>query len=286
MKTLYVFSPILFIAAGIHYRAPASKLADPPGSSDARKSRQTNATRVETPEFLKLLQLGSAAQAKGDNEEAERLYKESIASNANWPMGYWRLAKLYDKQGREREAYAAWGRALASYEPYASSMRDDPGPLVRFGDLAERFGTLRESSEAYALAIAAGDRDDVWEPRPVPRDDSYRALKAAAHTAAAAEDIWGGEGHAAALRELDVALAADPNLWSAHYYRACVYSRHRRKDEAMREAAIAERLAPVKGRRQIRWMRAGRGIPDLSGRLLSIPPAPKSGSWVAPPDLP
>ena len=182
----------------------------------------------------------------------------------------------------------AYRIALKSYEPYASSIRESDS-LARYGDLASRFGNMDEARVAYSLAIDVSDRDDVWDPRAIPQNVALKSFKAAAHTSAAIVDLWGGAGRGGgrveARRELDLALAADPTYWVAYYYRADLDRAVGDHAAEIRDAATAERLATPKGRRQVRWMRMGHRIPDLSGRLLAFPVRKDGLSWTEPPAL-
>ena len=230
------------------------------------------------------LQSGNDAERRGDLAGAESHYREVVRMMPDSPLGYSELARLYDRAGRERDAYLAYRKALSGDYLFVSSMRQDPRPLAHFGDLAARYGTAQEAYEAYALAVGACNQDDVWEPRATPRNASFASLKAAAHTAAA---VARGAGalRGKAMRELDLAVQTDPGYWVARYYRAIAYDRKRPSDAA-RDAALAERWAPPAGRRMVRWMRMANDIPDAAGRYLQCPAVPKTGQYSAPPDIP
>ena len=277
MKTLATLAFTLLVAG----------TASPQTSTRARRNDPLS---VELDGHLKD---GADAERRRDFATAEREYRDVARMVPNTPLGYDLLAHLYESTGRGKDAYGSYQEALRDFRGTSTNLRPC-GVLSRFGDLAVRYGTVEEAKAAYATAAAASSRDDVWDPAPIPRSQSLAALKAAAHTAAAIVDMYGGEvdpgdgpvGHVAAARELDLAISADPSYWVAYFYRTFADRRAGRRDDAVRDAANAERLAPPKGRRKVRWMRAGYHIPDLQGRYLKIPPVFDGQSPLGPPEIP
>lgn len=159
MKPLLILAPTL-VALYLAGQTPSPRKAAPhPGSPSATRRTalpslpKVNGGRFEPAPCLGPLSLGGEAQARGDDAEAERQYREVVDMVPNAPLGYERLARLNDEQGRERDAYGAWQRALAKYEPAASSMRDDPDyPLLGSATSA----SVNDSFRMYVMYLPPG----------------------------------------------------------------------------------------------------------------------------------
>ena len=201
------------------------------------------------------------AASKGDVAEAEALYHEAIALNPDAPTARFDLAELLDRAGRTREAYAQYGIALRGNPRSWSSQQEDSRILARYGDMATRFGDANEAALAYAKAARDGDPDGLWAPRTGPRGTSLASLRAAAHAAAAVRlrNVLRNEE---AEREMRIAAAADPSYWVPHFRLAQWLGAERRAErraEAVREAALAQKLAPsAKHRAMVMRLDAGK----------------------------
>ena len=283
--TLYILAALAAaVSVGAQGRSSAAK---PPLSSEAvsRGSGQTQdeATKALIRELDALNRRGRAAELSGDYATAEAAYRRIGELMPHTPRGPFRLARLYDRMGRERDAFAQYRLAVADYSPWSTNHRDDPIFLTRYGNLSEKYGTRDEAGQAYALAATLSNKEGTNEPPTVPRNPSFGAVKAAAHAAAGVR-LRGYGRRDDALRSLDAAVRADPDYWIAHYYRAdlCFWMGFRK--EMVREAALAERLAPTKDKEAVRTMRRNRGIPDAQGKTLPlIPVQPTDRTQVAVP---
>lgn len=281
---------VILTAAGVLMASLALAQTEPPSQTrnhPRQRIKEGPGTEAAKKRLSELSKSARDAEASGDFASAERVYKQIVALDPRLPFSRINLARLYDKMGRDRDAYVEYRAVILGVPGAWSSDQQDPRNLARFGDLCARFSTLDEAQYAYALSVANSDSDDVWEPSP--RIDSpkpsFARLKSAAHTASAIK--YGASGRdAEAFVELESALKADPDYWVALFYRAQAHKRAGRLSNATRDAALAERLANSKGRAQVRWLRRTQRIPDLGGKLLPILPATKPGIMTAPPDSP
>ena len=225
------------------------------------------------------------AETVGDYTVAESLYKEAAALYPYDPFERIDLARLYDRAGRDRDAFVAYRAVLVGAPGAQSSEQREPAVLARYGDLCLRFSTVDEARLAYRLAAEGSSRDDVHEPTPAGRGDGLAALRAAAHTASGV--VYGGSGDdEKAIQELDVALRAVPDFWITLYYRAQEDYRLGRRADAVRDAARAEALATPKGREQVRWLRWALRLPDPAGNLIPISAEPGRPIRQRPPRTP
>lgn len=246
----------------------------PPSMTKAEMDELRGEIERRDKQKLALTNEGRAAEKRGDLATAESLYREACtATGEDDPFAHDDLARIYDKQGRDREAFVHHGIALRGEEGSWSSLQDDPRRLARYGDLCLRYSGTQEAVAAYAKAIRFAKADESRnEPCPLPRAETTEAYRAAAHVAAATEHRAHGQT-TDELRELDLAVGIDGDDWVARFYRAHAYALKRRATDATREAALAEHLAPAHGVTQVREMRRVQGIPDSSGRRLpSLPP--------------
>ena len=250
------FVPLAFLLAvsvGSQVAPPAK--GGPQGHLPARGDRRHETSPVSE-RTTNLLNEGRRAEKRGDLDAAEGSYREVVAFRPGVEIFRFDLARVLDGQGREVEAYREYRLAMVRSTHYWSSEQDDPRVLARYGDLALRFGTPDEAAQAYAFGATQSGRDDYWDPVTTPRDaSSLASLRAAAHTASAIR-LRGIGKKAEAIVALQTAIAADGRYWVAHFYLAR-WSKSKYPDEAKREAALAESLAPAgKYREMVRRERA------------------------------
>ncbi|RYG37456.1 hypothetical protein EON81_06695 [bacterium] len=91
------------------------------------------------------------AMEKGDEATVERICRLAIDKT---PKDSWFslfLAHLYEKQGRDKDALIAYGRAIPDFGP-GSEYATSPKVLIQYGDLLEKNGQREKAAKAYRLA--------------------------------------------------------------------------------------------------------------------------------------
>jgi tetratricopeptide (TPR) repeat protein len=237
-----------------------------------------------------LVDEGRRAEEKGDFHRAELLYRAATtAFGKDFAATHFPLARLYDKMGQERNAFEEYRIAVNAVDGSSSSLQQDPTVLARYGDLSIRFGTAEEARKAYVEASKHSNRSKTSvSPNTIPRNDSLASLKSAAHTAAAIR-YTSTNRLDEATRALAIAIAADRQYWIAHFYQVSDLARRGKNEEAVREAALVEQLAPREEKDRVRALRRDNNIPDLQGREIDPSirfefekkPSPKTGSKVS-----
>ena len=124
-----------------------------------------------------------------DYRAAEALYATLRGESPDDPDITMRIARLYDLQGRDREALEQYRRAFEGQGGFSRSV--EPDFLARYGELLTRFGDEARAREAYREAAATRDR-----------------LKAAQEEAAQAQ----------AAEERARNPLGSPNDWEAGFY--------------------------------------------------------------------
>lgn len=89
------------------------------------------------------LNLGILLRSRGDLDEAERLFRESIEHDGTFPQAHYELGALLEQTGRTDEAVEALKRATTLDESY-------PQPHYALARIYRRQGRMEESREALA----------------------------------------------------------------------------------------------------------------------------------------
>ncbi|RYG49502.1 hypothetical protein EON79_01050 [bacterium] len=98
-----------------------------------------------------LMAEATQAMAKGDEAAVERICRLVIDRNPKDRGFSILLAELYDKQGRDKDALAAYSRAIPNFGE-GSQYVTGPKTLVRYGDLLKKHGQPEKAAAAYRLA--------------------------------------------------------------------------------------------------------------------------------------
>lgn len=182
-------------------------------TEEQRRAFQAAVTRAE-----ELKHDGDLAMRRKDYATAEEDYRLSLSLGRN-PEVRLRLADAIEKQGVSEEALAGYRSAL---KPHSSSMSEDPGLLIHYGELALSLGHRDEAAAAFGRAIHTASRHRDSLPRLQVRSQSMQALQAGAHAANGLFLMY-RRGKKAAAPEFDKAVQLDPSWDAARFYRAYVY---------------------------------------------------------------
>lgn len=116
----------------------------------------------------KLLDEGRQARRVGDLTTAEAKLRASIREDTSFNVPAAKeLARVYEKEGRTQEAFAAYQQAFNASTHYYSDFPGDVEALTRYGLLCQQRGQWAEAARVYAQAR---DRFNPAPPRALAAD--------------------------------------------------------------------------------------------------------------------
>ena len=198
-----------------------------------------------------LLDEGRQARRTGDLQTAETKFKECIQEDTSLEaFAQEELAQIYEGEGRINEAIQAYHNLL--HRPNGQSPGTwgrDGFTLIHYAIVLNKSGRWPEAVQAYEEALKSPSLPDNDEFRDEnePRLDVHfdPSIPQPKEMSAMLHVVLGrrlGNNYSAALPYFEAALATDPNLAIAQFYKGYALNREGRFAEAKKAFALAADL--------------------------------------------
>ncbi len=129
--------------------------------------------------------------------QAEQDYKQIIRLDPHHQFWFSDLARVYELQGRTKDAFDAWSHALAQSPRSWSSLQNDPGVLAHYGELGLLSGRPVKADEAFqsaARSVRGGGQLFTERVDIDPSDfEDAKSIRALAHYSAGTKEFLSGQ---------------------------------------------------------------------------------------------
>src|SRR5215469_965735 len=192
-------------------------------------------------DFDTLHMLAVICSEKGEYDESERLFREALSVDPNFPPGFYNYGSLLAKQKKYLAAITQFDKALSLFSNFAPAHCDRGSALRELGRFDEALASLTKAvSLAPNVPIVWYNRGNVYSQKKdynSALSDYDRAIKIDPNYS----DAWFGRGNAfAGLKRYDEAVAAydraltlKPDLVKAWLARGSIFYDLKRYDEAL-----------------------------------------------------
>ena len=198
----------------------------------------------------RLLKAGQQARRAGNLEAAETELQECIKEHTSADaFALEELARLYETEGRTDEAIHAYHDMIYPPNGVPSGTFGNASALIHYTTMLNDAGRWSEAVQAYGDILKSPDMPYNQEPPAAdePGLDTHfdpavpqpRAMRAMLHVVLGRRY---GRNYKEALPQFDQAVAIDPNLATAHYYKGYALHGQGRFIEAQKAFATAAKL--------------------------------------------
>jgi tetratricopeptide (TPR) repeat protein len=150
----------------------------------SRRVNTNPAYLAKQAEIRRLHREGAGALYRNEYDKAERLLQQAVTLDPRFVFAWYDLGLTLERQGRDKDALAAYQQVFHRTDTTSSSLEQDPLTVGQYGILCSRMGRWQEAVKFYETALANLRLEDT-QPSPAVQLDSQTEkrpqLEAALH---------------------------------------------------------------------------------------------------------